>query len=577
MQFKAACDQVYEKVRGQSAPSTNVKFADVTKVKEALIAEAEALAESTDWAATADKLKNLQGAVEDSPVICRASRATSCGSRFRAACDKFFERQQADARRASGTRSRPTNLRQQAGADRARTARLLARRARRRWLGQGDRSRSRICSAEWKDIGFVPRREADAVYKAFRAACDSLFAKRDEPLATGKPTRTAPRSTLCARRPRPCAAGSSAEPAIEPVDLVARAIALRAKAAEHDALFAADILAMVRHVVTAPRRGHQGYRARSRGSSAAKPREADRARRGAAPEAAGAAGRRRAPGRSGLAAQAGDAAERVRRAALLRRDPREVIDELRATWPQAGPLLDDADHAQVERFEAVIARALGDEPARGGGGGAGAGAGAGAGDGGRRRRRDRHDAQQPVGGAAVAHGAAAVHVDPSAEAPEPLAPLAVAAVPSAVPAISPVTVIPTRRRPRAPRSPRPTSWRRRRWCRSRRTMRSRARRTCRRSPRSPWTRPPVTVEPPRRSKPTTVLPPPDEMDTGWGPRRRGPDRGPARGGRRGSGGQRTLVGRDGRRWLGRGRRPRPGRLAPGAEIAARAQQRRRVR
>jgi hypothetical protein len=40
--FKAACDQVYEKVRGQRAVD-DVKFADVTKVKEALIAEVDTL------------------------------------------------------------------------------------------------------------------------------------------------------------------------------------------------------------------------------------------------------------------------------------------------------------------------------------------------------------------------------------------------------------------------------------------------------------------------------------------------------------------------------------------------------
>ena len=40
--FKAACDQVYEKVKGVRAEE-DVKFAAVTQVKEALIAEARAL------------------------------------------------------------------------------------------------------------------------------------------------------------------------------------------------------------------------------------------------------------------------------------------------------------------------------------------------------------------------------------------------------------------------------------------------------------------------------------------------------------------------------------------------------
>src|SRR5262249_10328264 len=32
---------------------------------------------------------------------------------------------------------------------------------------------------DWRDIGFVPRRDADAIYARFRAACDALFEKRD--------------------------------------------------------------------------------------------------------------------------------------------------------------------------------------------------------------------------------------------------------------------------------------------------------------------------------------------------------------------------------------------------------------
>jgi hypothetical protein len=73
--FKATCDQVYDKVRGQRAIE-HEKFADVARAKETLIAEAEALQDSTDWAATADKLKAGTGR---SRATCRASRATSCG------------------------------------------------------------------------------------------------------------------------------------------------------------------------------------------------------------------------------------------------------------------------------------------------------------------------------------------------------------------------------------------------------------------------------------------------------------------------------------------------------------------
>ena len=79
---------------------------------------------------------------------------------------------------------------------------------------------------QWKEIGFVPRRDADAVYKAFRAACDSLFAKRDEARDAEANAHRAAIEALKARdRRRRCVGGD---------DVVTRAIAIRAKARELD-------------------------------------------------------------------------------------------------------------------------------------------------------------------------------------------------------------------------------------------------------------------------------------------------------------------------------------------------------
>src|SRR5439155_12454446 len=40
------------------------------------------------------------------------------------------------------------------------------------------------------------------------------------------------------------------------------------------------------------------------------------------------------------------------------RDPVEVVDDLRASWANAGPVLDDDDRDQVVHFEDVIKRVL---------------------------------------------------------------------------------------------------------------------------------------------------------------------------------------------------------------------------
>ena len=62
------------------APSRTRSSPRSTKVKEALIAEAEALADSTDWAR--HRRRSSRGCRRSgrSRVTCRASRATSCGS-----------------------------------------------------------------------------------------------------------------------------------------------------------------------------------------------------------------------------------------------------------------------------------------------------------------------------------------------------------------------------------------------------------------------------------------------------------------------------------------------------------------
>ena len=88
----------------------NEKFAEVAKAKEALIAEAEALADSTDWAATAEALKALQAQWKDSGHLPR-KQGDELWKRFRAACDKFFERRKPHARRASTPRRRRTSPR----------------------------------------------------------------------------------------------------------------------------------------------------------------------------------------------------------------------------------------------------------------------------------------------------------------------------------------------------------------------------------------------------------------------------------------------------------------------------------
>jgi hypothetical protein len=365
-QFKQTCDLVYDKVRGVRAVE-HEKFAEVAKVKEALIAEAETLAESTDFATTADKLKALQQQWKASGHLPR-KQGDELWKRFRAACDRFFDRRKplVEAKRAEEA----ANLaKKQALIVRA-TA--LAEAA----PGPGGWGKSigevKELQREWKEIGYVARRDADVVYRAFRAACDALFKKRDEDRDGEANAYRAEVDAVKAMIDAVMAGGD---------DVVARAITARTKARELG-VHAGYVVSMVRHVI-------EKYPDQVGGTELDP--SALRARRD----------KLIAKAEDLLPKQPTAPAENLDLAAQLKaamrqnafgdlrfsgRDPVEVVDELRAQWGEAGPLLDDSDRAQEAKFDEVVARVLD-------------AAGAKAPDEerqGRRRRRDRRSAEQPI-------------------------------------------------------------------------------------------------------------------------------------------------------------------------------------
>jgi hypothetical protein len=336
--FKATCDQVYDKVRGVRVVEQE-KFAEVAKVKEALIAEAEAMADSIDWAATAEKLKALQAQWKQSGHLPR-KQGDELWTRFRAACDRFFERRkpELEARRAEEA----ANL----AAKHQLIARAQAVASAAPAEGGWGKSIAEIkeLQHQWKDIGFVPRREADAVYKAFRAACDSLFQKRDAARDAEADAYRAEIDVLMAEIDGVIAGGDN---------VVERAIAARARSRELGVLVA-DADAMVQHVVATHPDAIRGTeldpaQLRARREKLIVRAEELLPRQAAAPQAG-----------VDLAAQLKQA---MRQNAFgdLRfsgRDPVEVVDELRASWAESGPFLDDEDRAQQERFEDTVQRVL---------------------------------------------------------------------------------------------------------------------------------------------------------------------------------------------------------------------------
>jgi hypothetical protein len=337
-QFKATCDQVYDKVRGQRAIE-HEKFAEVAKVKEALIADAEALQDSTDWAATADKLKALQQQWKQSGYLPR-KQGDELWTRFRAACDRFFERRKPELEARHAEELANLAARQQLI---ARAQAVVAAAPAERGWGQSIAEIKEL-QREWKDIGFVPRRDADAVYKAFRAACDALFHKRDDARDAEANAHRAEIEAVHAEIEAVVAGGD---------DPVARAIAVRGRARELG-VHAAEVDAMVRHVLAAHPDEIRGTELDPAQLRARRDKLIARAvellpKAPAAP-AAGA----------DLATQLKNAMRHNAFGALRfsGRDPVEVIDELRASWAEVGPVVSDEDHAQQARFDDTVQRVL---------------------------------------------------------------------------------------------------------------------------------------------------------------------------------------------------------------------------
>ncbi len=88
--FRAACDRFFTHRKEDLAQRKDVWSANQA-VKEDLIAQAEAIAETTDWSAGVEKIKALQADWKASGPVKR-QKSEQLWQKFRAACDRFFER-----------------------------------------------------------------------------------------------------------------------------------------------------------------------------------------------------------------------------------------------------------------------------------------------------------------------------------------------------------------------------------------------------------------------------------------------------------------------------------------------------
>ena len=145
------------------------------EAKQALCEQVEAIAakeitSSTEWNTLSKEIEEIQAKWRTIGFATRKDNQ-KVYDRFRAACDQFFER-----KRASFTEfkdSMNANLEKKM----AIIAEAESLKDSTDWKATGDRLIE--LQKEWKEIGAVPRKKSEQIWKRFRAACDAFFTARD--------------------------------------------------------------------------------------------------------------------------------------------------------------------------------------------------------------------------------------------------------------------------------------------------------------------------------------------------------------------------------------------------------------
>ena len=159
--FRTACDKFFE-VKHAFYAEAKDDMAKNLEIKNALCERAEAIVERTDWAKATEELLALQAEWKKSGTVAR-KYADVVWKRFRAACDKFFERKSQHF----------------SSVDNEYSANLAAKQALLEEMAQATvKSFDEIKAFQrrWSDIGFVPIRHKDELQKQYKAVLDKLFA-----------------------------------------------------------------------------------------------------------------------------------------------------------------------------------------------------------------------------------------------------------------------------------------------------------------------------------------------------------------------------------------------------------------
>ena len=162
--FRAACDAFFT-AKAEYYKGVKDEQNENLEAKRALVEKAEELQDSTEWRKTTDKLIELQKQWKTIGAVPR-KYSDQLWKRFTAACDKFFEAK--NAANADQRAEETANLEAKQGI--IEQLKALAADAANATL-----DKVKELQAEWNEVGHVPFREKDRLYKEYRAVADELY------------------------------------------------------------------------------------------------------------------------------------------------------------------------------------------------------------------------------------------------------------------------------------------------------------------------------------------------------------------------------------------------------------------
>lgn len=162
--FRAACDDFFGR-KSEFFKEMKQAYAANIEKKKALVEKAQALADSTDWKVTSDKLINLQKEWKTIGVVPKKI-GDQLWHDFLNACNKFFEAR--NAANAGARNEERENLEKKRSI--IEQIKVLVADA-----ANATREKVQALTDEYNKVGHVPYKEKDALYAAYHEALDAIY------------------------------------------------------------------------------------------------------------------------------------------------------------------------------------------------------------------------------------------------------------------------------------------------------------------------------------------------------------------------------------------------------------------